>query len=144
MKLRLGILTALMFATLTLSGQVIAKCDGKVLLSTSKKIGKLDQNEIRDFLLTFGKECRNNAEFSEWSNELLFSVLDKQTELTLRTFEREEKRLEMNELLADLSSPINDMINIKTLIPKVDQVKINERLKKQIIDNLKTADEKSN
>jgi hypothetical protein len=111
---------------------------------TSEKVGKLKQNEIRDFLLTFGKECRNNAEYSEWSNELLFSVLDKQTELTLATIEKEEKQIEINEILTDLGSPINDMIDVKKLIPKVEKVKFNGRLKKNIIEKLKTADNNLN
>ena len=44
-------------------GQGVEKCDAAVLTVTSKKLGQLTQNEIRDFLLTFGKNCRNNAEF---------------------------------------------------------------------------------
>jgi hypothetical protein len=136
--------TILTLTTLTLSGQTVKKCDTAVLLMTSEKVGKLKQNEIRDFLLTFGKECRNNAEFSEWSNELLFSVLDKQTELTLATIEKEEKQIEIDEILTDLGSPINDMIDVKKLIPKVEKVKFNGRLKKNMIEKLKTADNNLN
>jgi hypothetical protein len=113
-----------------------------ILVRTSERIEKLKQEEIRDFLLTFGQECRNNVEYSQWSNELLFSMLDKHTDLVLKTIEKEEKKIEMNEILDDLSSPINDMVNVKDLIPKIEQVKINERLKKEIIKRIKTADSK--
>lgn len=130
-----------MLATLPVAGQIVDKCDRDILLRTNKKMGKLDQYEIRVFLLTFGKECRDNAEFSEWSNELLFSLLDKQTELTLRAMEKEEKRIEIDEILENLNSPVSDSVSAMSLILKVDLVEINEQLKKQIIENLKKADQ---
>jgi hypothetical protein len=123
---------------------VIEKCDGTILLRTSERIGKLKQDEIRDFLLTFGPECKNNVEYSEWSNELLFSLLDNQTELTLKTIEKEEKNIEMNEILNDLNSPINDLIDIKEILVKVDNVKMNKRFKNRIIEQLKSAESKMN
>jgi hypothetical protein len=142
--MRFYILTTLTLLTTTLFGQTIQKCDGTVLLSTSEKIGRLTQTEITDFLLTFGEECRNNAEYSEWSNELLFSILEKQTDLTVKTIEKEEKRLEIEAILDDLSEPIHDLTNIKNLIANVDKVKINKQLKDKIIERLKTADGKTN
>ena len=144
MKLRFYTLTILVLTTTTLFGQVIEKCDRAILLSTSNNIGQLTQKQIADFLLTFGKECRNNVEYSEWSNELLFSLLDKQTELTLKTIEKEEKKIEKDEILNDLSEPIHDMIDLKELIAKIDKVKMNGRLKNEIIEKLKTADGKLN
>lgn len=92
-----------------LFGQVIRKCDGTVLLMVSKNVGKLNQDQIRDFLLTFGRECRINVGYSEWSNELLFSILEKQTDLILKTIEREKKKIDIEEIFEDLSSPVHDM-----------------------------------
>jgi hypothetical protein len=123
---------------------VIEKCDGTILLRTSERIGKLNQDEIRDFLLTFGPECKNNVEYSEWSNELLFSLLDRQTELTLKTMEKEERKIEMNEVLNDLNSPINNLIDIKEILVKVDNVKMNKRFKNRITEQLKSAESKMN
>jgi hypothetical protein len=144
MKLRISILTILTLSTTTFYGQVIEKCDGTILLSTSERIGKLKQDEILDFLLTFGTECNSNVEYSEWSNELLFSLLYKQTELTLKTIKKEERKIEMNEILNDLNSPINDLIDIKQILVKVDKVKVNKRFKNRIIEQLKSAENKMN
>ena len=141
--MRFCILTILTVATTILFGQTVQKCDGTILRSTSEKVGRLTQKEITDFLLTFGEECRNNAEYSEWSNELLFSILDKQTELIIKTIEKEEKRIEITEILDDLSSPILDP-NIKDIISKVEKIKIQKELKDKIIEGLKTADGKTN
>lgn len=144
MRRVLFILTTLTIATKTLHGQEIRKCDGSVVLSTKDKVGQLTKKEIKGFLLTFGKECQNNVEFSEFSNEVLFLVLDEQTDLTLKTIEKEEKQVEFNEILDDLSSPISDMIVVKNLILKVEKVKINSRLKKLIVDRLRTAESSTN
>jgi hypothetical protein len=141
--MRFSILTILTLATTTLFGQTIQKCDRTVLLWTSEKIGKLNQKEITDFLLTFGEECRNNIEYSEWSNELLFFLLDKQADLTVKTIEKEEKTLEMEAILEDLSSPLVDP-NIKDIISKIEKVKIKKELKDKIIERLKTAEGKTN
>ena len=138
------ILTSLTIVTSTLKGQEVKKCDGSVILSTKNNIGQLTKNDVRDFLLTFGKECQNNVEFSEFSNEVLFLVLDKQTKLTLETIEKEEKQIELDAILDDLSSPISDMTVVKNLIPKVEKAKINDRLKKLIVDRLKTAESSTN
>lgn len=140
MKLKSFILIILLSVRLTHYGQSIEKCDGTVLLTTGNKIGQLTQREISNFLLTFGQECRNNVEYSEWSNELLFSLLDKQTELTVRTIEKEEKNIELEEIFFVLKNPIHDGIDIKNLIGKVNKVKFNTRVKKEIIDRLKTAE----
>lgn len=141
--MRFSILTILTLATTTLFGQTVQKCDGTVLSTIADKIGKAKQKEIADFLLTFGEECRNNIEYSEWSNELLFVLLDKQTELTIKTIEKEEKKLEMVAILEDLSSPLLDP-NIKNIISRIEKVKIKKELKDKIIERLKTADGKTN
>lgn len=144
MRLLLSILTSLTIVTSTLYGQEIKKCDGSVILSTRDKVGQLTEKDVRDFLLTFGKECQNNVEFSEFSNEVLFLVLDKQAELTLKTIEKEEKKIELDEILHDLSSPISDKVVVKNLILKVEKAKVNDRLKKLIVDRLRTAESSTN
>lgn len=133
-----------MVTNVTMIAQTVKKCDGTVLVGVEKKAGRLTEHEIEDFLLTFGKECRNNVEFGEWSNELLFLVLDKQPVLTLQTIEKQKGNLEVSEILSELSSPIHDGIDVRSLITKVESVKIDERLKKQILDNLRTADKNMN
>jgi len=141
--MRFSTLTILILATTTLFGQTVQKCDETILRWTGEKVGSLTQREITDFLLTFGEECRKNAEYSEWSNKLLFSILDKQTELIIKTIEKEEKRIEIKEILDDLSSPILDP-SIKDIISKIEKVKIKKELKDKIIERLKTADGKTN
>jgi hypothetical protein len=140
-------LRMLIFLTLTLTvlqgyGQVVKKCDSKVLLETSKRVGTLNQKEITDFLLTLGHQCRDSIEFSEWSNELLFNILDKQTELTLTTLDKKQGEMETKTILGILNSPITDNVNILSLIDKIEKVTFNDILKSQIITHLTLANNK--
>ena len=66
-------LTFLILLATQLYGQTIRKCDRNILFDTRQRVGQLTSNEIRSFLLTFARECRDNIEYSELSNELLFT-----------------------------------------------------------------------
>ena len=131
----LGILT-----TTHLHAQTVQKCDTKVLVPISKNFGDAKQSEITAFLMTFGEKCENNVEFSEWSNELLFDLLDKQTELTIKTIEKEESRIEKSEIFKVLSSPLLDRVNIKKLREKIEKLTVKPTLKKEIVEALKAAE----
>ena len=137
-------LTSLIIWTSNPYGQDVKKCDTSVVLATENNVGQLTQKDVSNFLMTFGKECQNNAEFSEFSNEVLFLVFDRQTQLVLKTITREEKEFEMDVILNELGSPINDSIDIKKLLTKIDQVKTDSGLKKKIIEKLKIAAGNSN
>jgi hypothetical protein len=144
MKLKLGVLTIFALVAIPGFGQTIQKCDVTILRMISMDIGELNRDEIRNFLLTFGKECRNNVEYSEWSNELLFSLLDKQTELTLRTIEKERNNIEIEEILGELGSPVHDGIEVTELMARVEKLKFDEMLKKEIMERLRAAHESMN
>lgn len=62
------------FNQLTFS-QDCEKCNLNILLEVSENIENLNSKLISDFVCTFDSTCVNNAEFSEWSNELLFKVV---------------------------------------------------------------------
>jgi hypothetical protein len=127
----------------TVWGQRVQKCDMDILLATSRKMGTLEQEEIKKFLLTLGTSCRQNVEFSEWSNEILFSLFDKQTGLTMRTIEAMEESIEVQEILNELTSPVSDAIAVRRIITKVERVKISSGLKKEILESLNAAAEKT-
>ncbi|MEQ1584477.1 MAG: hypothetical protein ABL895_01255 [Cyclobacteriaceae bacterium] len=139
MKLRFVILTSFIVASSNIYGQTIKKCDVAIVLFTKNKMGQLTQREIRSFLLTFGQECRNNVEYIEFSNEILFDLLDKQTELLLKTMKIEENKIEMNIILEDLGMPINDEIDVRSILSKVEKVNVSGQIKNDIVDRLNSA-----
>jgi hypothetical protein len=123
--------------------QQLQKCDINVLIPISKNLGHATKQQIRDFLLTLGETCKNNAEFSQWSNELLFDLLDKQTEITLRVIEQNEKNIELEVIFNDLENPLLDRVNIKDLRQRVEKIKLSTSLKQKILKALITAEGKS-
>ena len=137
---------AIAFSMLSFSlcGQSTTKCDMAKLLDVSKHVGKVTHQEMVDFLLTFGEECQNNVEYSEWSNELLFEMLDKQTDLTVKTIAHQAKVIELTAILENLEEPILDRFNMKAIIAKVEKVKFDPDVKKEIINRLKIAESKTN
>jgi hypothetical protein len=118
--------------------QSTQKCDLAVLLETSKNTGSLSHAGISQFLHTMGQECRENVEYSEWSNELLFSVLDKQTEATLIVLYKKERSLEMDEILRSLEDP-GDLISIDSLITKVEKTNPVNPMRTRVVAALKVA-----
>src|SRR5262245_39992446 len=122
--MKLILLLAIAFASISsaLYGQSTTKCDMTNFLDISKNLGHLSHQQVSDFLLTFGEECKNNVEYSEWSNELLFELLDKQTEMTVKTIAHERKRIELAAILDNLQAPIHDKIEVKTILAKVEKV----------------------
>ena len=135
---------ALSLLSPVLYGQSTTKCDMAKLLDVSKHVGKVTHQEMIDFLLTFGEECQNNVEYSEWSNELLFELLEKQTELIVKTIAHQSKVIELAAILENLEDPINDSFNLKSIIAKVDKVNFNPEVKDEIVNRLKIADSKTN
>jgi len=138
MKFKIIIWVLLTLTASSLFGQTVKKCDGTVLGLTRGKIGELSQKELTDFLMTFGKVCRDNVEYSEWSNELLFDVLDKQTELTLQTIQKEASKIELVEILNVIASPLLEE-HIDDLIKKVKGSKVDMEIKVMILDKLYLA-----
>ena len=134
------LLAIILMVSWPVHAQPVTKCDMTNFLGLSKKMGFLTHQEIMNFLLTFDDECQNNVEYSEWSNELLFEMLDNQTELTVKTIAYETKSIERVAVLKNLEEPLHDRFNIKSIIAKVEKVKFNAEAKREIVGRLKIAD----
>lgn len=65
-------------------------CSIKVLKNTDERIDNLDLKTVAEFLASFHKDCSNNVEFSEWSNELLFKVAHKKPDLLLQLLDKND------------------------------------------------------
>jgi len=57
------------------------KCDTGKLLDLSENMENLDYKTVKNFVCTFDSTCKNNIEFSEWSNELLFDLIKQDVNL---------------------------------------------------------------
>lgn len=125
-----------------LSTSVLAqeeKCDDSVLSQINANMNKLTSSEIRMFLAAFDVSCKNNVEFSEFSNELFFRALEKHTKKVLLVLEKQYPEIQLKTILNVLEYPLVDTINLNDLIQKIEKVKASEQLKTQITNALQVS-----
>jgi len=82
-------------------------CSSEILLRTHENLEKLDLKTVAEFLATFSDSCRSNAEYSEWSNELLFEVLGRQPDRVIEILHKNSS-LHRELIVEELSNPILD------------------------------------
>lgn len=64
-----------------LLSQDCKKCDIVTLTKISKNIDQLNLEIVKEFVCSFDSSCNSNIEYSEWSNELLFQVMNNDIDL---------------------------------------------------------------
>jgi hypothetical protein len=142
MKPSAHVFLLIILSTSCLFAQDIKKCDIDVIGFTDRNLEKLTEKDIEAFLLTFDASCKNNVEYSEYSNEILFKIFDRYPKTLLYTLEKDEKKLSKDVILEQLGAPFTGDPDIRDLIAKTNKVKINQKLKHQIIEKLKQAETK--
>jgi len=113
-------------------------CNIEVLQKTEQKIDNIQLKQVHDFLSDMKKECNTNAEYSEYSNEVLFLLLEKQTEILIYALEAKSS-FDMPYILSQVSNPLLDY-NLKALQLKIKNSIGSEVIKNLLIDALKEAD----
>jgi len=103
----------LLFLVLILSGLTVysqsdcIKCSSEPILKLVKTIEKPTEQTVNCFLETFGEECKNNVEFSEWSNEVLYDLLEKHPDKLITALES-NKQIDKTEILKEIKGPLFD------------------------------------
>ena len=132
------ILSMLISMSMTVYGQDTSKCDTNTLEEIEDKIGMLPQAKISEFLVNIGK-CRSNGEYRKKSDQLLFEVLDKQTQTTVNAMQQERSKLDMEAIANAISSFQVVFTEIDALIDKVKQTKCDEEIRVILLDHLMLA-----
>jgi hypothetical protein len=97
-------------------------CSLEILKTTNENIETLNVFDIGNFLATFHYSCKTNFEFSKWSNELLFKVLNRYPNETLGILTK-NNALDRSKILEEIESPINDGIAIEELIETLNSIR---------------------
>ncbi len=121
----------------SLPDQEPTQCNIKILLEVSEKMDSLSIYDIDAFLKTFSKKCRNNVEYSEWSNELLFDIINAYAYQTVRLLN--DSSYARDYILKKLSSPLLEKHDPKKIIEKVRETGISGVFTKKIIKSLEVA-----
>ena len=59
-------------------------CSSKILRQTEESIENLKLTTVAEFLATFDKSCKNNVEYSQHSNELLFAITNRKPDMLIK------------------------------------------------------------
>ncbi len=111
------------------------KCDIDIITFTNERIDSLNEAIVLKFLSVFDATCKTNVEFSEYSNEVLFAVLEKRPDLVIVVLEK-YRYLSKDYILKELLQPVNDDINIEKVRDGVAKVKTQSKIKEEIIKSL--------
>ncbi len=115
-------------------------CTTDILRKTEKNIDNLDIALIADFLATFHASCNDNAEYSEWSNELLFKVIGKKPNRFLELISKNSS-LSREHIIEELKSPIHEQADLDSIAIEIERLEIpnSEEWKSKIILSLEIA-----
>jgi DNA-binding protein Fis len=115
------------------------KCNISIINEVYENIENISSDLMLQFLKTFGEDCKNNIEFSEFSNETLFKVIQKKPELFCKMIEKLEDEIELDIILLELETPLLDLINMKTTRNQIKNTKISDDIKKRLLDSIDKA-----
>lgn len=112
------------------------KCNMQIILQTEDHLDSLSMDEMLLFLDSFGEACRNNAEFSECSNAVLFDVLMHKPALFCEALNRNKSQLDVAYIFLNLENPVSDLIDLERIRVIIRQVEIESELKKKLLEAL--------
>ena len=115
------------------------RCNFNCLTELKDTVNSLSIEQIYRFLAIFSKDCKNNAEFSEVSNERLFKIMELNPDNFIQAIDKYNKDIEINKIIEQIRRPCNDMIDLKGIYDKIQKSKVNSGYKVKILDALQYA-----
>jgi hypothetical protein len=115
------------------------KCDLDKLEFISLRVDSINKSLINEFLCTFDEQCKDDAEFGEFSNELLFRIIEKAPKLFIDVLSSQSKE-KIDLILNELSDPAVEM-DYPKIIDRIKKGAPSSILKEKILINIKTIAE---
>ena len=139
MKYLFTILTVLSFQTV-FATKPCDKCDLEKVRIVNQHLDSLTAQMLSEFLCTFDNSCKNNVEYSEFSNETLFAVLEKAPNLFFQVMTTGQ--IDNKIILKEIENPINDLINLQKIYDKIKLASAKTELKTKYLNALILSAEK--
>ena len=139
-RLIVTIVSFILFFT-EINGQedVSTKCSIEIVANTKNNINTLTESQLLLFLKSFDSTCQTNVEYSQFSNETLFEVLQSQTELIINCIEKYHSQIQYDIIISKLSNPIHDGFDLVKIKEKVEQIDEETKTKRNILESLDKA-----
>ena len=111
-------------------------CNLAVVRNTNKNLRHLTTPNIYAFLSTFDTSCRNNFEYTEYSNDVLFKILTTNPRLLVDALEKYAD-LHKGYIYMEISNPLLDY-NFKEIIQLVERTCQSGQVKEKVISKLQS------
>lgn len=114
-------------------------CDILNLVKIQESINNLTEAELVDFLWTFDGRCKNNVEYGEFSNEVLYSLLsNKDARLLIRVLSKNND-LPLEGLKQAIENPIDDSIDLNKAYDNIKKIKRHKNIRDSILQSINIA-----
>lgn len=116
------------------------KCDIEKVKTVNENIDNLTFQMVEDFLCTFDNSCRTNIEYSEWSNEMLYKLLESDPNLVFKVLEQSQGG-NIETLLDEIENPIHDF-DYQKIHDKISDVRTKSNFKEKVLKSIELAADK--
>ncbi len=102
---------------------------------------KMDSENYAVFFANMRIDCAQNAEYSQWNNELIFKVLEENPKMFVAFLSRVSRKKElMSFVLEELKNPINDKIELEKITTHLKRTETeDENTKQNVLKSLNHA-----
>jgi len=135
MKVFLTILTLLTFLT-AFADKNCKKCDLEKVKIVYDHMDSLTFKMVSEFLYTFDTLCISNAEYSEWSNVILFKVIEHSPSIYFQVVANGQVNNKI--LLNQIENPIME-IDFQIIYNKIKETKVQPDIKTEYLNALISA-----
>ena len=115
------------------------KCNKEVILEMYRNIESVSEDLMLRFLKTFGQECKNNAEFGQYSNAALFDVIQHQPELFCKVLNSNAGDIDVETIIFGIENPVHDLIDLDHTKKRIVETNIENKTTDKIINALNIA-----
>ena len=102
-----------------------------------ENVDNLTFRMVEDFLCTFDSACETNIEFSQWSNEMLYTLCDKEPDLVFKVLE--QSQLSNIEIQLDaMENPIHNF-DYQRIYVKIKDTETKSEFQEKILKSIEVA-----
>lgn len=126
----------------------IPNCNLRTLAEINSLLEKgteLNDQNFAVFFANMNPDCTNNAEYSEFNNELIFKTLESNPKKFVAFLSRVSKKKKILEfVLTQLQNPIHDGIELNAIYKQLDKTETEDDKTKELVsESIKKAIEKN-
>lgn len=117
------------------------KCKIDMVKEVKENIHNLNEDQAYTFLCCINESCSQNVEFTEFSNEVLYLLLNERPNLVLKILSK-HSNISLNYIKKQLENPVNDKIDLNNVLKSIRSVDNYEAIKKELLSSIQLAIDK--